>query len=60
MESSTTMDSSISKTALLLGTSYIIWRLIRPLVNKSPLAYIPGPPSASWFKGERFRLLSLQ
>lgn len=53
------MGPSISNAALLLGVSYIIWRLIRPFVIKSPLAHIPGPPSASWFQGNSFRLLSL-
>lgn len=45
------MGVPIVQAVLLLTTSYVLWRVLRPFVVKSSLANIPGPPPASWWKG---------
>ena len=34
-----------------LAIAWVVWRLIRNFVMRSPLDNIPGPRSESWLKG---------
>ncbi|KAI5118019.1 hypothetical protein M0805_003456 [Coniferiporia weirii] len=45
------MAPPLSYALIVSVCSYVLWRVIRPFVVKSPLANIPGPPKASWWKG---------
>ncbi|KAH8109751.1 cytochrome P450 [Phellopilus nigrolimitatus] len=45
------MSLSLAQALLLSVCSYALWRVVRPFVIKTPLADIPGPPKASWWKG---------
>ena len=47
------MDTQTMIKATLLATlSFLIWRILRPVIVKSPLSRVPGPPKASWWKGK--------
>ncbi|KAH8119663.1 cytochrome P450 [Phellopilus nigrolimitatus] len=45
------MSLSVPQAAALSLLSYVIWRLLRPFIVKTPLSSIPGPPRDSWWKG---------
>ena len=45
------MTLSVAQVAGLCLAFYVLWRIVRPFVVKSPLAHIRGPPSESWWKG---------
>ncbi|KAI0333101.1 cytochrome P450 [Cubamyces sp. BRFM 1775] len=40
----------------LLAALYAMWRLVRPLVSKSPLDNLPGPECDSWISGNSVQL----
>ena len=35
----------------LYGVSWVLWRIFRHFIIRSPLDNIPGPPSKNWWKG---------
>ncbi|KAH8115665.1 cytochrome P450 [Phellopilus nigrolimitatus] len=43
-------NSTAQVFAVVLGT-YALWRILKLLFVKTPLSNIPGPPKASWLKG---------
>jgi hypothetical protein len=46
------------QTALLsFFVVWVCWTFLKPIVVKHPLDNIPGPPSPSFFMGERLDLL---
>ncbi|KAL5482385.1 hypothetical protein ACEPAI_8979 [Sanghuangporus weigelae] len=45
------MSISIAIVCVLSLVSFLLWRVVRPIVVKSPLLAIPGPQATSWWKG---------
>ncbi|KLO16320.1 cytochrome P450 [Schizopora paradoxa] len=45
------MSLQIVLACLITCISYISWRVLRPLVVKTPLSILPGPPRQSLFSG---------
>ena len=54
VQSLKTMVLNAFQTVFLAISSYVLWRLLRPIVVQSQLSNIPGPPNPSWFKGKGF------
>ena len=50
------MVPSLPQAFLLTLISYLLWRTLRPYFVKTPLSIVPGPPSASWWKGNMLHL----
>ena len=46
----------LTEIVLLLGFSWLLYRVISFITRKSPFSNIPGPPSPSWFAGESYLL----
>ena len=42
---------SVLRLVALLSTAYVLLKVLRNYVTRSPLDNIPGPPSAHWMKG---------
>ena len=45
------MLSVLSRGIIISVVSWVLWRIVRPLVVKSPLDNIPGPPPKSSWRG---------
>ena len=45
------MELTLAKIVLLASISYVVWRLVRPVVTKSSLSNVRGPKPESWLKG---------
>lgn len=42
----------VAAGAVLVGATYVILRILKNYVLRSPLDNIPGPPRGHWMKGE--------
>ena len=41
----------LAKGVVLYGAFWVLWRIFRQFIVRSPLENIPGPTSKDWWKG---------
>ena len=50
---------SVLRLVALLATAYVVLKVLKNYITRSPLDNIPGPPSAHWMKGTDHTCLRL-